>query len=204
MTSGSVNKPKKDIPQLLWGLAFGIAFGFLLQKGGVTKYDIIAGQLLLKDFTVVKVMLSAILTGMVGIYFMKSRGLVELYPKSGSLGMNVIGGLLFGAGCAILGYCPGTIAGAIGNGYLDALVGGLAGIITGAGIFAALYPRLNDGILKWGYYGKVTLPQVFKVSDRAVVIPVVVIIVLTLFLVEFAGLCSVRVSAIMVRVPFRR
>ncbi|HPJ48542.1 MAG TPA: hypothetical protein PK162_06635 [Synergistales bacterium] len=73
MTSGSVNKPKKDIPQLLWGLAFGIAFGFLLQKGGVTKYDIIAGQLLLKDFTVVKVMLSAILTGMVGIYFMKSR-----------------------------------------------------------------------------------------------------------------------------------
>ncbi|HPJ48541.1 MAG TPA: YeeE/YedE thiosulfate transporter family protein [Synergistales bacterium] len=102
--------------------------------------------------------------------------------------MNVIGGLIFGAGFAILGYCPGTIAGAIGNGYLDALVGGLAGIITGAGIFAALYPRLNDGILKWGYYGKVTLPQVFKVSDRAVVIPVVVIIVLTLFLVEFAGL----------------
>jgi len=188
MTSGSVNKPKKDIPQLLWGLAFGIAFGFLLQKGGVTKYDIIAGQLLLKDFTVVKVMLSAILTGMVGIYFMKSRGWVELYPKSGSLGMNVIGGLIFGAGFAILGYCPGTIAGAIGNGYLDALVGGLAGIITGAGIFAALYPRLNDGILKWGYYGKVTLPQVFKVNDRAVVIPVVVIIVLTLFLVEFAGL----------------
>lgn len=125
MTSGSVNKPKKDIPQLLWGLAFGIAFGFLLQKGGVTKYDIIAGQLLLKDFTVVKVMLSAILTGMVGIYFMKSRGWVELYPKSGSLGMNVIGGLIFGAGFAILGYCPGTIAGAIGNGYLDALVGGL-------------------------------------------------------------------------------
>jgi len=47
---------------------------------------------------------------------------------------------------------------------------------------------LNEGILKWGYFGKVTLPQVFKVSDRAVVIPVAVIIVLTLFLMEVAGL----------------
>jgi len=64
----------------------------------------------------------------------------------------------------------------------------IAGIMTGAGIFAALYPRLNEGILKWGYFGKVTLPQVFKVSDRAVVIPVAVIIVLTLFLMEVAGL----------------
>ncbi len=188
MTTEKVGKPKKDIPQLIWGLVFGIAFGFLLQKGGATKYDVILGQLLLTDFTVVKIMLSAILTGMVGIYFMKGRGMVELYPKSGSVGMNVIGGLIFGAGFAILGYCPGTIAGAIGNGYLDALAGGLAGIMIGSGIFAALYPELNKGILKWGYYGNVTLPQVFKASDRNVVIPVAVVIVLVLFLLELGGL----------------
>ncbi len=114
--------------------------------------------------------------------------MVELYPKSGSVGMNVIGGLIFGAGFAILGYCPGTIAGAIGNGYLDALAGGLAGIMIGSGIFAALYPELNKGILKWGYYGNVTLPQVFKASDRNVVIPVAVVIVLVLFLLELGGL----------------
>lgn len=96
---------------LAWGLAFGIAFGFLLQKGGVTKYDVIVGQLLLTDFTVIKIILTAVLTGMLGIYFMKSKGWVTLYPKSGSVGKNVIGGLIFGVGFALLGYCPGTIAG---------------------------------------------------------------------------------------------
>jgi len=50
--------------QLSIGLLTGILFGFLLQKGGVTKYDVIIGQLLLTDFTVVKIMLSAVITGM--------------------------------------------------------------------------------------------------------------------------------------------
>lgn len=62
-------------------------------------------------------MLSAVVTGMIGIYFMKSQGF-ELSIKSGSVGMNVIGALIFGIGFAVLGYCAGTIAGAIGNGYL--------------------------------------------------------------------------------------
>ena len=114
-------------PPLIWGLAFGVVFGFMLQKGGATKFDVIVGQLLLEDFTVLKIMLSAVVTGMLGIYLMKNLGWVELHPKSGSWGMNVIGGLIFGVGFALLGYCPGTIAGAIGNGYLDALVGGLPG-----------------------------------------------------------------------------
>ena len=99
-------------------MVFGILFGFLLQKGGATKHDVIVGQLLLTDFTVLKIMLSAVLTGMIGIYLMKTLGWVELSPKSGSMGSNIIGGLIFGVGFAVLGYCPGTIAGAIGNGYL--------------------------------------------------------------------------------------
>ena len=82
--------PKKEISPLLWGLAFGILFGFLLQKGGATKYDVIVGQLLLTDFTVLKIMLSAVLIGMIGIYAMKTLGWVELYPKSGSAGKNII------------------------------------------------------------------------------------------------------------------
>ncbi|MBN1668164.1 MAG: hypothetical protein JW862_13820, partial [Anaerolineales bacterium] len=66
----------RDKPTLLWGLVFGVVFGFLLQKGGATKYDVIIGQLLLTDFTVLKIMLSAVLTGMIGIYAMKSLGWV--------------------------------------------------------------------------------------------------------------------------------
>ncbi|MGD8490891.1 MAG: YeeE/YedE thiosulfate transporter family protein, partial [Anaerolineae bacterium] len=143
--------------QLVWGFVFGIVFGFLLQKGGVTKYDVILGQLLLEDFTVIKIMLSAVVTGMIGIHLMKSLGWIELNPKSGSWGKNAIGGLIFGLGFALLGYCPGTIAGAIGNGYLDALVGGLAGILLGSGLLAAVYPRLRSGILRKGDFGNLTL-----------------------------------------------
>lgn len=174
--------------QLVQGLLFGIVFGFLLQKGGVTRYDVILGQLLLEDFTVVKIMLSAVLTGMIGVHVMKSLGWVRLNPKPGSWSQNVIGGLVFGAGFALLGYCPGTIAGAIGNGFLDALTGGLAGILIGSGLFAALYPRLRDGILKAGYYGDVTLPRLLQVGDWTVIVPLGSLLALMLFLLERAGL----------------
>jgi hypothetical protein len=174
--------------QLVWGFVFGIVFGFLLQKGGVTKYDVIIGQLLLEDFTVIKIMLSAVITGMIGIHLMKSLGWIELNPKSGSWGKNAIGGLIFGLGFALLGYCPGTIAGAIGNGYLDALVGGLTGILLGSGLLAAAYPKLKSGILKKGDFGNLTLPRLFKVNDWAVIIPLSAVLVLVLYLIEHAGL----------------
>lgn len=186
-TRNSKTKRFEDKSTLLWGLTFGIVFGFLLQKGGATKYDVIIGQLLLNDFTVLKIMLSAVLTGMIGVYAMKSFGWVQLNPKSGSAGMNIIGGLIFGVGFAVLGYCPGTIAGAIGNGYLDATVGGLAGILIGTGLFAALYPKLSHGILKKGYFGDLTLPRLFKVNDWIVVVPVAVLIILLLYWLERAG-----------------
>ena len=174
--------------QLIWGLFFGIIFGFLLQKGGVTRYDVIVSQLLLTDFTLLKLILSAVVTGMIGIYFMKNKGWIQLHPKKGSVGINVIGGLIFGIGFALLGYCPGTIAGAVGNGNMDAMVGGLIGIMIGAGIFAALYPRLKDGILQKGYYGDVSLPGLLKVNDWVVVIPFSVVIIALLYWIENMGL----------------
>jgi hypothetical protein len=175
-------------PTLAWGFLFGVVFGFLLQKGGVTKYDVIIGQLLLQDFTVLKIMLSAVVTGMIGIHLMNTLGWVRLNPKSGSWGKNAIGGLIFGLGFALLGYCPGTIAGAIGNGYLDAGVGGLAGIVLGAGLFAAVYPTLKDGILQKGYFGNLTLPGLFKVNQWMVIPPLSMIIVVVLYLIERAEL----------------
>jgi uncharacterized membrane protein YedE/YeeE len=170
--------------QLVLGLVTGILFGFLLQKGGVTKYDVIINQLLLTDFTVVKIMLSAVVTGMVLVHLLRSFGLAELHPKFGGLGQTVIGGLLFGIGFGTLGYCPGTLAGAVGNGYLDALVGGLAGAIIGAGLFAVWYPKLKETILRKGWFGDVTLPQLFKVNAWVVVIPVAAGIVCLLIWVE--------------------
>src|SRR5512139_550265 len=103
---------KQDV-QLIIGLVVGVLFGFLLQKGGVTNYNVIIGQLLLTDFTVVKVMLSAVIVGMIGFHLLKHLGYVRSHAAKGSIGSNVIGGLIFGIGFALLGYCPGTVAGAV-------------------------------------------------------------------------------------------
>lgn len=187
-TSETTQHTKEDKRPLFFGLGFGILFGFLLHKGGATKYDIILGQLLLTDFTVIKIMLSAVITGMIGVYAMKSLGWIELSIKHGSFGQNVIGATIFGIGFAILGYCPGTIAGAVGNGYLDAIIGGLAGIVLGTWIFAVMYPKLKNGILKKGDFGKITLPSLLKVNDWLVVIPTIILIVLVLFWIERSGL----------------
>jgi uncharacterized protein len=174
--------------QLFLGLLTGVVFGFLLQKGGVTNYDVIIGQLLLTDFTVIKIMLSALITGMLGVHFLRSFGLAQLHPKPGSLGASVIGGLIFGVGFGMLGYCPGTVAGAMGQGSLDALFGGVAGILIGTGIFAALFPRLEASVLHKGDFGELTFPQLLKVNPWAVAVPVALALAALLALFEKAGL----------------
>jgi hypothetical protein len=173
--------------QKVIGLLIGIGFGFLLQKGGVTRYDVIIGQLLLTDFIVVKVMLSAVIVGMLGVHLLRSLGLAALHPKPGSLGASVIGGLVFGVGFGLLGYCPGTVAGAVGQGSLDALFGGIPGILVGAGIFAALYPRLERSILLQGDFGELTLPRLLKVNPWVVVIPAAAGLTFLLWLMEKSG-----------------
>ncbi|MFZ5798551.1 MAG: YeeE/YedE thiosulfate transporter family protein, partial [Thermodesulfobacteriota bacterium] len=121
--------------QLIYGLITGLAFGFLLQKGQVLRYDRQLGALRLQDMTIVKFMLSTILTAMVGIYLLKDLGLIELSIKSTILGGNIIGGLLFGLGWGMLGYCPGTSMGALGEGRWDA-VWGILGMLLGAALYA--------------------------------------------------------------------
>ena len=174
--------------QLVIGLVMGIIFGFLLHKGGATSYDVIIGQLLFKNMIVVKIMMSAVLVSMLGIYTLKSLGMAELHPKAGSIGTTVIGGLIFGAGFGILGYCPGTVIGAVGHGALDALFGGVIGILIGASIFAMLYPKLQNTILNKGSFGTKTLPEVFKVNPWVVVIPVAIMITGLLVGLEMVGL----------------
>ena len=170
------------------GLCIGLVFGFLLYLGGVTQYNVIIGQLLLTDYTVIKVMLSAVVVGMIGIYSMKQFGIVNLHPKPGSIGSTVIGGLIFGMGFAILGYCPGTVAGAVGQGSLDALFGGVVGILIGAGIFAALYPVLSKAVFQKGEFKSLTIPELLKVNPWTIVIPMAVLIVGFLAGLEYLGL----------------
>ena len=173
--------------QILLGLLSGIVFGFLLQKGGVTEYGVILGQLLLTDFTVVKIMLSAIIVGMIGVFLMKWAGIVNLHTRAGSVGATVVGGLIFGAGFAVLGYCPGTAAGALGSGALDAAIG-MIGIVIGAGIFARAYPYLDSTILNRGPFPAETLPRLIGMREGIVVIVVAVLILCLLYSFEVLGI----------------
>ncbi len=171
--------------QYLLGLLTGFVFGFLLQKAGVCNYDVIMQQLLLHDFTVVKVILTAIVTGMLGVYAMRSAGWVELQKKAGSVGTNVPGPLIFGIGFALLGYCPGTSVGAVGHGALDALFGGIIGILAGAGVYAAVYPRLKNRILNIGDFGDITLIDLFHIRNPwLVIIPAAIVFITFLILLE--------------------
>lgn len=178
---------KNNRAQILLGLLFGIAFGFLLQKGGVTNYNIIEGQLLLTDFTVLKVMLSAVMVGMIGFHLMKHFGYVQSHAAEGTIGSNVIGGLIFGVGFALLGYCPGTVAGAVGTGALDALFGGMVGLLIGAGIFAELYPSLKGVLMKWPL-PVVTVPEFLRLNLWGTIILLEVLMVAFLLVLEHFGL----------------
>lgn len=152
------------LPTLLAGLATGLVFGFLLQKGQVTRYATIVGQFLWVDHTVLRVMLTAIVVGAVGVWGMLSLGWIEhLHVKPALLAANATGGLIFGVGMASLGYCPGTGVGAAAEGSRHARVGVL-GMIAGAMAYAFAWPALDRGFLHLGEYGKVTLADVTGAS----------------------------------------
>ena len=146
------------------GLFSGFVFGFLLQKGGVTKYEVIVKQFLLQDFTVLKTMLTAIVVGGFGVYFLEGQGLAKLSIKPAILVANIGGGLIFGVGMVLLGLCPG--------------------MLTGAWIQAETYGPIS-GCAKWVDLGSLTLSQVLKVSPMVVLTGLAVISVSLFLAIEF-------------------
>jgi len=158
---------------LIYGLITGILFGFFLQKAQVIRYDKQLGALRFIDMTIVKFMLSSILVGMVGVYLLKDLGWAEFSVKETILGGNIIGGLIFGMGWGLLGYCPGTSAGALGEGRWDALWG-ILGMLMGAAIFAETYPTLKNTVLKWGGFGKITLSQIIGINHWMIIVVLVI------------------------------
>lgn len=145
------------------GLAVGFVFGFLLQKGQVTKFRVIVGQFLLRDFTMLRIMLTAIVVGAVGVYALHGAGLVTLHPKPALLAGTVLGGLVFGVGMVVLGYCPGTGVAAMAEGSRHA-VAGVLGMLAGAACFAEVYGGLARTVLSVANYGTATLPELTGLS----------------------------------------
>lgn len=168
---------------LFWGVATGIIFGFLLQKGEVLRYDKQLGALRLRDFTIVKFMLSTVIVAMVGIYLLHDLGLVTLKLKATVLGPNIIGGLIFGAGWGLLGYCPATAVGALGEGRWDSLFG-IVGMLFGAAVYAEVYPALKTNVLAWGQFGKITIPGILGINHWIVIVILVILFVSLFFWFE--------------------
>ena len=174
-----VASPENRAAQLGLGFFFGVIFGFLLQKGGVAKYEVLIGMLLLEDFTVVKVMLSAVVVGMIGVYALHAAGLVKLHIKPTRYGANALGGILFGIGFGLAAYCPGTGAAALGQGNYDAIAV-LLGLLAGSYLFAEASGWLARTVNRWGDRGELTLDRVLNLKPRVLVPVVAILLVLVL------------------------
>lgn len=124
----------------IFSLMTGFLFGFFLRRGGVSRFDTIIGQLLLKDFTVMKVILTAIVVGSIGIYSLETLGLIPTFHLSETpILFSALGGAIFGVGMSIAGYCPGTALASIAEGSKD-MIFGLLGMLFGSFAFNAISP----------------------------------------------------------------
>ena len=104
-------------------LLMGAIFGFLLQYAKLNRFNTISGMAILKDYSVAKAIAVAIGVGAILINVEIALDLATYHMKPFMLTGVIAGGLLFGIGMAILGYCPGTMAVSLGEGSIDALVG---------------------------------------------------------------------------------
>lgn len=155
--------------RLVLGLVTGVVFGILLQKGRAAKHSVIVGQLVLRDYTVLKIMLTAIAVGAAGYWSLVALGWSDVQVKPAQVGGIILGALLFGSGLAVLGYCPGTTVAAVGEGRRDAIAG-LLGMVAGAFAFVVFFPtfgKVQKAVVDWG---KITLPDATSIGPVAYVV----------------------------------
>jgi thiosulfate/3-mercaptopyruvate sulfurtransferase len=131
---------------LFLALLIGFGFGFALERAGFSSSRRLAGVFYLTDMAVVKVMFSALITAMLGLSYMVGLGWIEMdqiFLMPTIYGAQIVGGLLFGIGFVMGGWCPGTAAAGLAAGRIDALVF-LAGAIGGSILFNELFPVIRS------------------------------------------------------------
>jgi len=146
-------------------LLLGVGFGFCLERAGFGSARKLTAVFYLHDMAVVKVMFTAIVTAMVGLFTLSALGLLdfaELYVEPTNLAAQAIGGLVFGAGFMIGGYCPGTSIAAIATGRKDGIMFAL-GMLAGVMAYAELTPGVETWIADTAQ-GEMTLPSLTGVG----------------------------------------
>ena len=167
---------------LVIGFLIGCAFGAILFMGGATSYRRILGTLLLKDMWIIKLMCTAIGVGTLGIYLLDLGGLANMSIKPAYVGGVAVGGIVFGIGWAVSGYCPGTCVVGASEGKFDAIftvVGGLVGAL----LFSFAFPYLETVLIEPLNFGKVTLRDLTGVSGIYLAIPFSAMLIILAFFV---------------------
>jgi len=181
-----MNLPATGPILLPLGIVFGFVFGWLLQRARLTDTNVIVAQLRLRDYTLFKVMLTAIIVGGVGVFLLHSDGFAAYHIKPANLLAVSLGAVLFGVGMAIYGYCPGTGLAAIGTGSLHALAGAF-GMLAGAVAFAFSFDWIKAVLLPIAAVGPVRLPELTGVPDLAWFAALVLLAVPALLALERRG-----------------
>ena len=163
-----------DNVSLIIAFAIGIGFGFFLERAGFGSAKKLTAQFYFTDLAVFKVMFSAIVTAMVGLFYLSVIGFVDLslvFINPTYLLPQVVGGLVLGVGFVVGGYCPGTSAVGAATGRIDAVVC-LLGIIAGLVVFGEFFPLIKDFYTATPM-GNLTLPQLLNIPYGLVVFLVV-------------------------------
>jgi uncharacterized protein len=154
------------MPDVASGLLCGALFGYVLESAGFGSPCKLTAQFRLTDWSVFKVMFTAIVVAAIGLTILTTTGIVaadELYVPPAFLGAAAIGGGLVGAGFAVGGYCPGTSVVGFVSGRLDALVF-LIGLLLGTGMFAGSFAVVEGWTTSGELSSADTLPAVLHIS----------------------------------------
>lgn len=148
--SGTIGSPQAFVAALV----IGLFFGFALERAGFGSSRRLAGIFYFRDMAVLKVMFTALITAMLGLSYLIALGWIEpgqLYFMPAVYGAQVVGGVLFGVGFVMSGWCPGTGAVGLASGKLDALLF-LLGAVLGSVLFNELFPLVKS-LYSWGESG---------------------------------------------------
>ena len=175
--------------EFILAIVLGIMFGFSLNKAGLTRYTKIVNQFRLSDMTVMKFIMTALVTTMVGVYPLRMLGVIEFptVPATYLVG-NLVGGLIFGVGMAGAGFCPGTMAAGAGEGKLDYLVPGTLGFLAGAAIFGLTYEKVFPPIAKLMNSGNVVIPDLWNINALLAVLFMAIFALILFYLIDRMGM----------------
>jgi uncharacterized membrane protein YedE/YeeE len=155
-------------------IACGFLFGFVLEQAGFGNSRNLAAQFYLYDMRVLKVMFTAIVTAMLLIFLGQAVGLLDysqLFINPTHLWPGIVGGLIFGVGFVIGGYCPGTSIVSAATLKIDGMFF-LLGLVLGSVVFAETVGWFQGFFDSAGFYGELTLPQLLGTGPGLVVVAI--------------------------------